>query len=74
MKNKKLLSLVLFLTLLTIISFFSTCSLKGINPALAKDKATSMLIRLEIILPLNWLKKPRLSLRQPEAVLLILLS
>ena len=41
MKNKKLLPLLLFLTLLIIISFFSTCSLKGINPALAKEKATS---------------------------------
>ena len=41
MRNKKLLPLLLFLTLLIVISFFSTCSLKGINPALAKDRATS---------------------------------
>jgi hypothetical protein len=41
MRNKKLLPLLLFLVLLTIISIFSTASLKGINPALAKDKATS---------------------------------
>ena len=41
MRNKKLLPLLLFLTLLIVISFFSTCSLKGTNPALAKDRATS---------------------------------
>lgn len=41
MRNKKLLPLLLFLALLTIIFIFSTASLKGVNTALAKDKATS---------------------------------
>jgi len=41
MKNKKLLPLLLFLALLTIIFIFSTASLKGVNTAFAKEKATS---------------------------------
>ena len=41
MKNKKLLPLLLFLALLTIIFIFSTASLKGVNTAIAKGKATS---------------------------------
>ena len=41
MKNKKLLPLLLFLALLTIIFIFSTASLKGVNTVLAKEKATS---------------------------------
>ena len=41
MKNKKLLPLLLFLTLLTIIFIFSIASLKGVNTAFAKEKTTS---------------------------------